>query len=78
MPHNWLFDEGHTLCLWHNLTGENCWGCGMLRALVSVCYLDFTAAWEYHKAVIVVAPLMLWIWLSWIAGIIRREKEHLK
>lgn len=76
VPRQWLFDEGHTICLWHNLTGEGCWGCGMTRALASVCYFDFAAAWHYHKAVIVVAPLMVWIWLTWIVRLVRRAKQN--
>ena len=70
IPREWLFDEGHTLCLFHNLTGQECWGCGMTRALVSVAYLDFEAAWGYNRAVVVVAPLLLYIWLKWILCLI--------
>ena len=70
IPLEWLFDEGHTLCLFHNLTGQECWGCGMTRALASVAYLDFGAAWGYNRAVVVVAPLLLYIWLKWILCLI--------
>ena len=70
IPLEWLFDEGHTLCLFHNLTGLECWGCGMTRALASVAYLDFEAAWGYNRAVVVVAPLLLYIWLKWILRLI--------
>ena len=70
IPLEWLFDEGHTLCLFHNLTGQECWGCGMTRALASVAYLDFEAAWGYNRAVVVVAPLLLYIWLKWILCLI--------
>ena len=70
IPLEWLFDEGHTLCLFHNLTGQECWGCGMTRALASVAYLDLEAAWGYNRAVVVVAPLLLYIWLKWILCLI--------
>ena len=70
IPREWLFDEGHTLCLFHNLTGQECWGCGMTRALASVAYLDFEAAWGYNRAVVVVAPLLLYIWRKWILRLI--------
>ena len=70
IPLECLFDEGHTLCLFHNLTGQECWGCGMTRALASVAYLDFEAAWGYNRAVVVVAPLLLYIWLKWILRLI--------
>ena len=74
VPREWLFDEGHTLCLFHNLTGQGCWGCGMTRALASVAYLDFEAAWGYNRAVVVVAPLLLYIWLKWILRLINDAK----
>ena len=70
IPLEWLFDEGYTLCLFHNLTGQECWGCGMTRALASVAYLDFEAAWGYNRVVVVVAPLLLYIWLKWILCLI--------
>ena len=76
VPREWLFDEGHTVCLWHNLTGHDCWGCGMTRALASVCYFDFAAAWHYHKAVIVVAPLLVWLWAKWLVRLWRAANSE--
>lgn len=70
IPRQWLFDEGYTLCLFHNIMGQECWGCGMTRALASVAYLDFQAAWGYNRIVVVVAPLLLYIWLKWILHLI--------
>ena len=72
IPRESLFEHTHTLCLVHNLTGEECWGCGMTRALVSLLYLDFDAAWAYHRGVVVVAPLLVWIWAKWIYNEVRR------
>ena len=74
VPRGWLFDEGHTICLWQNITGRECWGCGMTRALASLCYLDFTAAWEYHKAVVIVAPLLAWLWVKWLVRLVHQAK----
>ena len=74
VPREWLFDEGHTLCLFRNVTGQECWGCGMTRALASLAYLDFQAAWEYNRFVVVVAPLLLYIWVKWIMRLINAAK----
>ncbi|MBQ5876058.1 MAG: DUF2752 domain-containing protein [Alistipes sp.] len=74
VPREWLFDEGHTLCLFRNVTGQECWGCGMTRALASLAYLDFQAAWEYNRLVVVVAPLLLYIWVKWIMRLINAAK----
>ena len=65
LPERWIM-QGHTLCLVHNLFGVECWGCGMTRALYSVAHLDFAAAWEYNHLVVVVAPLMCYIWVKWL------------
>jgi hypothetical protein len=74
IPKEWLFDESHTLCLFHNLTGRDCWGCGMTRAMASVAYLDFEAAWDYNRAVVVVAPLLVWLWGKWVWQLAKKEQ----
>lgn len=74
IPKWWLFDESHTLCLFHNLMGQDCWGCGMTRALVSVAYLDFYGAWHYNRAVIVVAPLLVWLWGKWVWQLAKKRQ----
>ena len=72
IPRESFFTHQHTLCLVHNLTGAECWGCGMARALMSLMYLDFDAAWDYHRGVVVVAPLLAWLWVKWIIEEVRR------
>ena len=74
IPRDWLFDEGHTFCLFRNLTGNECWGCGMIRALTSVAYCDFAAAWEYNHFVVIVAPLLVYIWIKWIVRLAKESK----
>ena len=65
LPEPWIM-QGDTLCLAHNLFGVECWGCGMTRALYSVAHLDFESAWAYHRGVVVVAPVLAWLWVKWI------------
>ncbi len=36
-------------CIFLELTGIECLGCGMTRALISAFRLDFAAAFSYHK-----------------------------
>ena len=40
--------------LW--LTGFSCPGCGITRALVSLCRLDFAAAWHYNPVIFYLLP----------------------
>ncbi len=43
----------------------------MTRALVSMAYLDFGGAWQYNRAVVVVAPLLVYVWVRWIVRLVR-------
>lgn len=56
--------HGHSICLFRNFFGTECYGCGMTRALFSLLHFDFGAAWDYNRLVIVVAPLLLYIYLK--------------
>lgn len=52
------------ICLWKNLSGYNCPGCGITRAFHSLCILDFKSAYNYNPGIFIVAPLLLYIWLK--------------
>ena len=66
IPREWVF-HGHTVCLFHNLFGTECPGCGMTRALYSLLHLDFAAAWEYNRLSVLVAPLLAYLYLKEVA-----------
>lgn len=63
-PH--LFYEGDSLCLFTRLFGVNCYGCGITRAIFAALHLDFRLAWDYHHCVVVVLPLLIYLWLKGI------------
>jgi len=50
--HDWLLALP-TLCLWKRLTGFECYGCGMGRALIAAFNGDFAGAWHQHRLVFV-------------------------
>lgn len=56
--------HGHSVCLFRNLFGTECYGCGMTRALFSLLHLDFGAAWEYNRLVVIVAPLLAYLYVK--------------
>lgn len=55
-----------TLCLFKNLTGRECWGCGMTRAVVSGFKLSFKEAYSFNKRVVIVLPMLVYLWFKWI------------
>lgn len=63
--------HGHTICLFHNLFGTDCYGCGMTRALFSLLHLDFSAAWDYNRLVVITAPLLLYLYIREVAKTIK-------
>lgn len=53
---------GHSVCLFRNLFGIECYGCGMVRALYSAIHLNITESISYNPMVIIVAPLLFYVW----------------
>ena len=64
--------HGHTICVFKNLFGIECWGCGMTRAVFSLLYLDLEAAWGFNKMVFIVVPLMLWLYVKLVLRLWRK------
>jgi hypothetical protein len=46
-------------CLFSLLLDQTCWGCGMTRAALAFLRGDFTAAWQFNRASLLVLPLLL-------------------
>lgn len=57
-----FFDHGPAICLSRVLLDTECPGCGMTRAAMHALHLDFSAAWSYNRLVVVVLPLLAWLW----------------
>lgn len=62
IPFEWIDGDGAGFCLWKNLTGHECYGCGILRAGVSMMQLKFAQSWYFNKLIVVVLPLLGWQW----------------
>ncbi len=74
IPLEWVL-EGDTLCLYHNMTGHDCYGCGMTRALFSLLHFDFHAAWTFNRLVVVVAPLLTYLYIKEVIRCLRLLKK---
>jgi hypothetical protein len=61
IPLEWIKDQ-HSVCLFKNLTGHECIGCGMTRATLSAIHFQFENAFIYNKLFIIVFPMLIYIW----------------
>lgn len=59
-------ENAPTICIYKNMTGRDCWGCGTSRAIISVLNLDFKQAYEFNKRIVIVFPLLVYLWGKWI------------
>ncbi|MCB0813788.1 MAG: DUF2752 domain-containing protein [Flavobacteriales bacterium] len=63
IPLEWV-SEGPVLCLHKRLTGEDCLGCGLTRALFRMLHGDIGLAVALNRGVLVAGPLLAFLWLS--------------
>jgi hypothetical protein len=60
-PLEWVV--GHnSICLYKNITGHECYGCGITRAILSAIHFKFGEALKYNKLVLIVLPLLSYLW----------------
>ena len=62
VPLDWL-NKQHTICLFKNIFGLDCYGCGITRAVLSALHLNFEDAINYNIMVVIVLPLLIYIWI---------------
>lgn len=69
-----LFNPAHVpiypICLFHQLTGLNCPGCGSLRAMHQLLHGNISAALHYNALLVSSLPLFGWVGF-------RLAKEHI-
>jgi hypothetical protein len=63
IPVEWL-NRQHSICLFKNLTGHECYGCGMTRAILSSIHLQFENAFHYNKLFVIVLPILIYLWIK--------------
>ena len=65
IPVDWL-EKQPSICLFKCITGRECYGCGMTRAVLSAMHFRFTDAFNYNKLAIIVLPLLVYIWINYL------------
>jgi hypothetical protein len=68
IPLEWL-KEQHSICLFKNITGHECYGCGITRAILSAIHLRFSEALYYNKLFLIVFPVLIFIWTKKVVNL---------
>ena len=67
-----FFNDGNGLsCPSQSLLGIECLGCGMTRAVMHFHHFDFLEAIYYNTLVVLIYPLLLWLWQKWVRAELR-------
>jgi hypothetical protein len=74
VPLEWLKDQ-HSICIFRNLTGHECYGCGMTRAIFYAIHFRFDDAFHFNKLFLVVLPLLIYIWAKTILSLLTEAVE---
>jgi hypothetical protein len=53
-----------SICVWQNIFGHFCWGCGLTHATLFLLSGKFAAAYASNKLVFIVLPLLFYLWLK--------------
>ena len=64
--------ESGSICVYSNLFGVRCPGCGITRATANLLRGNFIRAWEYNKLGVMLFPVLFGIMINDIYCIIRR------
>ena len=74
IPVEWL-NQQHSICLFKNLFDIECYGCGITKAVIASIQLDFVRAFNYNKLIIIVMPLMIYLWVKEIVKSVKTLKN---
>jgi hypothetical protein len=71
-----FIEHGPTICVFKNLLGVECPGCGMTRAFSCILHGDPVAAISYNRLVVVVFPLFCFILLKDIVSLFMHGQQR--
>jgi hypothetical protein len=74
IPINWINSQ-HSICLIKNIFDNECFGCGITRAIISAVQLDFKSAYDYNHLVIIVLPMFIYVWVKMVIETIKQIRK---
>jgi hypothetical protein len=75
IPLEWLKNQ-NSICLFKNITGHECFGCGMTRAILSAIHLHFADAFHFNKLFLIVLPILIYIWLKNVVYLWQKDSRE--
>ena len=57
-------DNGFSFCLFKNIFGIKCYGCGVARGLSALLHLNFQRVYELNKLNIISIPILIYLYLK--------------
>jgi hypothetical protein len=69
-------ENNQSLCLSVVLFNQECYGCGMGRALINLLHFNILAAYHFNPLSLIVFPLLVFVWLKEILKKIRVLRKN--
>lgn len=77
--YNLPIESMNSLCLYKNITGKECFNCGMTRAFLSILHLKFEQAMNYNWRVVIVFPYTVILYIyTWYKFVFKKLTKHKK
>ena len=73
IPIEWMNNQP-SICLFKNIFGFDCYGCGITRAIICGVQLNFKSAIEYNQMIVLVFPILIYIWIRTAISLIKSTK----
>lgn len=64
-----------SICLYKNIFGRECPGCGMTRAALSLLHLHFEDAFAFNRMIVIVFPLILFLFFKNLISDVKQLKN---
>jgi hypothetical protein len=68
IPLDWLKNQ-QSICLFKFITGKECYGCGISRAVLSALHFHFDDAFTFNRLFVIVLPILIYLWVKLIWSI---------
>ncbi|MBU3744000.1 MAG: DUF2752 domain-containing protein [Sediminibacterium sp.] len=71
-------NSNFTICIFRNITGQACYGCGWLRGVSACLHFDFGKAWQLNLLNVVTIPLIGYISTRYFFQLFRKASTKNK